>query len=75
MCGLTSGPSINLPVTVPILGRVFLFVCLFCFLSQFSLVQLVVRDGDSPRSSFIVENIFHYPGFFVILDEFENCSF
>ena len=29
----------------------------------------------SPRYSFIVESIFCYPGFFVIPDEFENCSF
>ena len=28
-----------------------------------------------PRSSFIVENSFPYPGIFLILNEFENCSF
>ena len=28
-----------------------------------------------PRSSFIVENSFCYPGVFVIPDEFANCSF
>ena len=33
----------------------------------------MVRDTDSPRSSFTVENSFCYPGF-VIPDEFENCS-
>jgi hypothetical protein len=35
-------------------------------------------DGDSTRSSYIVENSFHYPGFFfffVIPDEFGNWSF
>jgi hypothetical protein len=26
-------------------------------------VQLDARDGDSPRSSFIVESSFRYPGF------------
>ena len=31
--------------------------------------------GDSPRSSFIVEISFCYPGFFVIPNEFENCFF
>jgi hypothetical protein len=28
-----------------------------------------------PKSSFIVENSFCYPGFFVIPNEFANCSF
>jgi hypothetical protein len=28
-----------------------------------------------PRTSFIVEHCFRYPGYFVISDEFENCSF
>ena len=36
--------------------------------------MLEVRDSDSPRISFVVENSFSYPGYFVILDEFENCS-
>jgi hypothetical protein len=36
-----------------------------------SVVQLEVRHGDSPRSSFIVENSFHYPGFFVIPNELQ----
>jgi hypothetical protein len=31
-----------------------------------SVIQLEVRNGDSPRSSFIVKNCFHYPGFFSI---------
>ena len=46
----------------------------FCFHHYCSVVQLVVRDVDSP-SSFIVKNNFPYPEFFVIPDEFENCSF
>jgi len=40
-----------------------------------SVVQLEVRHGDSIRGSFIVENSFCYPRFFVIPDEFANCSF
>ena len=47
--------------------------CVF-FFNYFSVVQAEVRNADSPRISFIVENIFLYPVFFVILDEFENCS-
>ena len=54
------------PVIVPIL-------CSFCH--NFSVVQLEVRDGDSHRSSFIVENSFLYPWFFVIPNEFANGSF
>jgi hypothetical protein len=38
-------------------------------------MQLEVRDGDSLRSSFIVENSFPYPRFFVIPNEFANYSF
>ena len=34
-----------------------------------------VRDGDTLRSSFIVENSFCYPGFFVIPGELEHSSF
>ena len=46
-------------------------------ITKCSVVQFKVRDGDSPRSSFIFENSFHYPVFVVvvvILNEFENCS-
>jgi hypothetical protein len=38
-------------------------------------VQLEVRNGDPHGSSLMVENCFHSPGFFDILDEVENCSF
>jgi hypothetical protein len=62
----SSIPLIYLPVTVPMLGN---------FYHAVSVVQLEVRDGNSPICSFIVENIFLYPGFFVISNEFENCSF
>jgi hypothetical protein len=41
----------------------------YCFV-----VQLEVKDADFPRSSFIVENSFRCPGFFVITDEFESVS-
>ena len=40
-----------------------------------SVVKFKVWDTESPWSSFTVENSFSYPGFFVIPDEFENCSF
>jgi hypothetical protein len=47
-----------------------------------SVIQLEVRGGDSPRSSFIVENRFSYPGVFVVVvvvvliaNEFANCFF
>jgi hypothetical protein len=58
-------PLINLPVTVPV-------PC--SFYHNCSLVQIEVRDGDSTRVSFIVEKTFRYPGYFVIPDEFRNCS-
>jgi len=47
---------IYLPVSVPILHS---------FYDYCSVILLEVRDGDSPRSSFIVEYSFCYPGFFV----------
>jgi hypothetical protein len=64
-----SMPLIFLPVSVSIPCRVFIYY------HNCSVIQLEVRDGDSPRSSFIVENNFHYPGFLVIPNEFANCSF
>jgi hypothetical protein len=45
------------------------------FYHNYSVVQLEVREGDSTRSSFIVEKSFCYPRFFVIPDEFANCPF
>jgi hypothetical protein len=44
----------------------------FSFYHNCSVVQLEVRDGDSTRGSFVVENSFFYPRFFVIPDEFAN---
>ena len=55
-----------LPVSVPVPCR---------FYHYCSVVQLVVRGGDSPRSSFSVENCFYYPEFLVIPDEVEIFSF
>ena len=45
------------------------------FYYNYSVVQLELRDGDSTRGSFIVENSFCYPRCFVIPDEFANCPF
>jgi len=38
-------------------------------------MQLDVRDDNSSRISFIVEDSFYYPGCFVIPDEFANYYF
>jgi hypothetical protein len=59
-------PLISLRVSVPIPYR---------FYHYCSVIQLEVRDVDSPRSSFLVENSFSYPGVFVIPNEFANFSF
>ena len=59
-------PLILLPVSVPIS---------WSFYHYCSVIQLEVRDGDSPRSSSIVENSFWYPGFFVFPNEFANFWF
>jgi hypothetical protein len=40
----------------------------------FSVVQLEIRDGDTSRSSFIVQNCFNYPRFFGFPYEVENWS-
>ena len=40
----------------------------------YSVIQGKIRDDDSTGGSFIVENHFHCPGFFVIPDDFGNCS-
>jgi hypothetical protein len=61
-----SVPLINMHVTVPIPCR---------FYHYCSVVELEVWDADSPRSSFIVDNDFYYPGFLVIPDEFGDCPF
>jgi hypothetical protein len=61
---------VSISVQIPCRGFGLVWFC--------SVVQLEVRDDDSPRNSFIVENGFCYPGFFfffVIPDEIENCPF
>ena len=65
---LNSISLINLSVSVPIPCQ---------FYHDCSAVQFVVRDGDSSRISFIVQDCFSYPGFVVVvvLYEVENCSF
>jgi len=47
----------------------------YSFYHHFSVIQLEARDGDSTRSSFIVENSFYLSWVFVISNEFANCSF
>jgi hypothetical protein len=61
-----STPLIYLSVTVPV-------PC--SFYHNCSVVQFNVRQGDSTRGSFIVENSFCYPRFFIFPDEFANCPF
>ena len=56
-----SVPLVYLSVTIPV-------PC--CFDHNCSVVQLMVRHGDSTRGSFILEKSFCYPRFFVITDEF-----
>jgi hypothetical protein len=57
-------PLIYLSVTVPL-------PC--SFYHNCSVVQLNVSNGDSTRPSFIAENSFYYPMFFIFPDEFANC--
>lgn len=47
--------------------------CCFCYYS--SVVQFVVRDGDSVSSSSVIQNGFSNPGFFSLLYEAENFPF
>jgi hypothetical protein len=54
-----------LPATVPIPCHFYHY----CFV-----VQLKLSDGGSPRRSIIVQNSFRSPGFFVIPEEFADCS-
>jgi len=45
------------------------------FYLYYPVAQIEVRDGDSSQNSFIVQDSFDYPGFFVFPNEVENCSF
>jgi hypothetical protein len=63
-------PLINMSVSVPIPYSFVFFFNHYC-----SVVKLEVRNGDSSSYSLIVKNCFHYSGFFVFPDEFENYSF
>jgi hypothetical protein len=46
----------------------------FCFVLFFITIALLGRDGDSPKSSFIIKNCFCYP-VFCFPHEIVNCSF
>jgi hypothetical protein len=65
----SSNPLINLSVSVPI-------PCSFYYYYYYSVVQLEIRVNDraSGKSSFMFENCFHYPGFFIFPYEDENWS-
>ena len=59
-------PLANLSVSMPIPR------CLnYCS----SIIELEVKDGDASGSSFIVQDCFGYPGFFVFPYEVDYCSF
>jgi len=47
----------------------------YSFYHYCSVILLEVRDGDSSRSSLIIEESFSYPGFFVNPNGLANCSF
>jgi len=55
-------PLIYLPVSVPIS---------YSFYHYCSVILLEIRNGDSVRSSFVVEYNFHYLGLFVIPNELQ----
>ena len=59
-------PLIHLSVLMPIPG---------CFQYCSSVVEFEVRDCDTSRSSFIVQDCFGYPGYFAFPYEVECCSF
>jgi hypothetical protein len=53
------------------------FCCLilFCFYHYCSVVQLKFRDGDTSRSSFIVQHCFSYHGIFAFPYKVDHFSF
>jgi hypothetical protein len=49
------------------------FVCLFvCLFYHCFVVQLEIREGETSRNSFIIQDCFSYPGFFVFPYEAQN---
>jgi hypothetical protein len=70
VCGFISGSSI--------LFHWSNCLSLYQYCAVLSLLQCNTawdQGCNSPRSSFSVESTFHYPGFFVIPNEFANYSF
>jgi hypothetical protein len=61
--------------SIPLVYLSFAISVPYSFYHNCSVVQLEVGDGDSTRGSFIIENTFCYPSFFLIPNEFENCAF
>ena len=59
-------PLIHMSVFMPILN---------CFYYYSSVAVLDVRDGDTSKSSFIVQDYLSFPGYFVFPYEVEYCSF
>ena len=59
-------PLINMSVFVPIPR---------CFYYCSSIVELEIRDGDTSRRSFFVQDCFSYLGLSVFPYEVESCSF
>ena len=58
-------PFVNVSVFVPIPS---------CFHYCSSIIGLDVRYGDASRSSFLVQNCFGFPGFFVFPYKVDYCS-
>ena len=59
--------------SIPLIKPSFSLAISFSFDHYCCVVQIEVRDGDDPRSSFIVENCFRNPGCFVIPYEVGNA--
>ena len=59
-------PSIHMSVFRTVLS---------CFYYYSSVLEPEGRDGNTPGSSFIAQDCFSYPGFFVLPYEEQYCSF
>ena len=66
ICVFYSVPLVLLSIFISITG---------CFQYCSSVVEFEVRDCDASRGSFIVQDCFGYPVFFVFPHEVEFCSF